>query len=436
VERRADRHGKKNLVGVGLVAGLLTVPAAARAAGFALAEQGASGMGNAFAGAAASAEDASTVFFNPAGMGLLPGAQIILAGHAVDFKAKFSDAGSTLPPAGGGVLPIGSTNPDAGGTLFIPNAYFALPVGDKLAFGVGANAPFGLKTEYDDPWIGRFQGINSELTTYNINPAISFKVSPAVLIGVGVNYQHADAELTNAVILAPATEGRAKVDADGNAWGWNAGVLFHLGEDMRIGVSYRSALDYTLEGTTSVTTLAGAPVAPVSGPTKIDITFPDSASLSAVQKFGPQWELLGDITWTHWSEIGTVQAINSTTGAPRDLLEFQFDDAWRLSLGATYRGAGPWTFRGGVAWDQSPVKDEFRTVRLPDADRVWVALGARWQAAGGLFVDVGYAHLFVDDAPINLSRSQLPVAAATTSVVKGSYDSSVDILSLQVGYTF
>ena len=426
----------RRLIPSALTAASLTAAGEACGAGFALAEQSASGMGNAFAGAAASAQDASTIYFNPAGMGLLPGAQVVVAGHAVDFRAEFSDSGSSLPPAGGGLLPVGSTNPDAGGTLFIPNAYFALPLGEKLAFGVGVNAPFGIKTEYDDPWIGRFQGINSDLTTYNINPAMSFKISEAFIIGLGVNWQHADAELTNAVILGPATEGMAKVEADGDAWGWNAGVLFSLGQDMRIGVSYRSALDYTLEGITTVTTLAGAVVSAASGPTSIDVTFPDSASVSVVQKFGPQWELLGDVTWTHWSEIGTVQAIDSTTGAPRDVLDFQFDDAWRVSLGANYYHGDRWTLRGGLAWDQSPVQDQFRTVRLPDADRIWVSLGARWKASNGLFVDVGYAHVFVDDAPINLSRSQLPVSAATTSVVNGSYESSVDILSLQVGYTF
>ncbi|HEU5282973.1 MAG TPA: outer membrane protein transport protein, partial [Burkholderiales bacterium] len=304
-------------------------PGVSSAAGFALIEQGGSGMGNAYAGAAASAEDASTIFFNPAGMGLLPQGQVAVAGHAVDVKADFSHTGCVFSPAGGCAMPVasantfptGATSSDAGDLLFIPNLYFSIPVGDRFAFGVGVNAPFGLKTEYDDPWVGRFQGLHSELTTINVNPAVSFKVNERVFLGAGVNWQTADAELTNAVVLPtglafpPTVEGRAKVEADDDAWGWNVGALFLLGEDMRVGVSYRSKLDYSLEGTTTVTSPTGAVVAAASGPTTIDITFPDMASLSVVQNFGPKWQLLGDVTWTHWSKVGTVYAINSTAPA-------------------------------------------------------------------------------------------------------------------------
>jgi long-chain fatty acid transport protein len=435
-------------------AALGVAPAVAGAAGFALIEQNASGMGNAYAGAAAIAEDASTIFFNPAGMGMLPGAQVAIAGHAVSINADFSNTGCTFSPTGGcalpagsaGVLPVGATSNNAGDTLFIPNAYFALPIGERFAFGIGISAPFGLKTDYDDPWVGRFQGIKSELTTVNVNPAVSFKVSESFILGFGVNYQKADAKLTNAVLLAPATEGRAKLDVDDDAWGWNVGALFKLGDDMRLGVSYRSKIEYTLEGTTTVTTAAGTVVNAVSGATEIDVTFPDMASLSVVQDFGPKWQLLGDVTWTHWSEIKTLTAVNPNAPAGaniRDQLAFDFDDAWRLSLGLNYRSSERWMWRGGIAWDQSPVQDaESRTVRLPDEDRYWLALGAKWNATKRLALDFGYAHLFIDDPEVNFTRSQLSPtgsgapAAGTSTTVRGEYDSSVDIFSVQLTYTF
>jgi long-chain fatty acid transport protein len=452
------KHKHENLgracASLAVVAALGMAPALAGAAGFALIEQNASGMGNAYAGAAAVAEDASTIFFNPAGMGLLPGAQVAIAGHAVSVNADFSNTGCTFSPAGGcalpqgsgGVLPVGATSDNAGDTMFIPNAYFALPIGERFVFGIGLNAPFGLKTEYEDPWVGRFQGIKSELTTYNVNPAVSFKVSEAVILGLGVNYQHADAELTNAVLLAPGVEGRAKVDADDDAWGWNVGALFKLGDDMRLGVSYRSKIDYTLEGTTTVTNAAGQTVGAVSGDTQIDVTFPDMASLSVVQDFGPKWQLLGDVTWTHWSEIKTLTAINPNAAAGaniRDRLAFNFDDAWRISLGLNYRSSERWLWRGGIAWDQSPVPDaQSRTVRLPDEDRYWLALGAKWNATKRLALDIGYAHLFIDNPEVDFTRSQLSPTGSgapspgTSTTVRGEYDSSVDILSLQLTYTF
>src|SRR3954464_11305419 len=201
----------------------------ASAAGFALIEQSASGMGNAFAGAAATAEDPSTIFYNPAGMSKLQGMQVTIGAHAIDLSAKLSNSGSSISL---GAQAIGSQpggdGGDAGGVAFVPNLYFVMPIGDRFNFGIGINAPFGLVTEYDDNWIGRFQGIKSELKTYNINPALSFKVNDTFAIGAGVNYQHLDAKQRRAVLIPvppAAVEGRAEVGGGGDAWGWHIGVL-------------------------------------------------------------------------------------------------------------------------------------------------------------------------------------------------------------------
>jgi long-chain fatty acid transport protein len=419
-----------------LLGAVTCVSPPARAAGFSLLEQSGSGIGYAFAGAAASADDASAMFFNPAALSLLESPQVAVAVHAVNLETKFSDTGSTLPLAGLGLLPRGATSDNAGDLIPIPNAYFAWPVNDRLAFGFGINAPFGLKTDYVDPWVGRFQGLRSELKTINANPALSWKVSDNLALGIGVNYQYAEAELTNAVLLAPATEGRAGIDVDDDAWGWNAGAIFTLPSATRIGLSYRSHLDYSLSGNTTVTTLGGLPLAAVSGPTTVDITFPDSASLSLVQPVGEGVEIRADASWMNWSEVDTVVAVNPSTGAPRDVLHFAFDDTMRYSLGVDYRYNEQWTFRAGTAFDESPVKNDVRTVRLPDTDRWWLTVGARWRPSENLLVDAGYAHIFVDDANIALTREQTGLPPAFSSTVIGEYDSSVDILSVQATWTF
>ena len=249
-----------------------------------------------------------------------------------------------------------------------------------MKFGVGVNAPFGLKTEYDDDWAGRFQGIKSELKAINVNPALSFKVNDAFSIGAGVNYQRLDVELTNAVLLPlapPATEGRAKLEADDEAWGWNVGVLFKPTPSTGIGASYRSKLKYTLDGTTTVTTGTGANFAPGGGPTTADVTLPDSFSLSLAQKLSDQWEFLADATFTRWSEINRINIVNSTNGTLRDSLVLDFDNTWRYSIGVNYKLNDGWTLKGGLALDQTPVKGATtRSVRLPDNDRTWVSLGA------------------------------------------------------------
>jgi long-chain fatty acid transport protein len=160
----------------------------AQGAGFALIEQNASGLGNAYAGQAAVAEDASTIFFNPAGLTYVEGRQVVAAGHLIMPSAEFSDAGSTLAIRGDGG--------DAGVTAFVPNFYYAMDVTPDLKFGLGVNAPFGLTTEYDDTWAGQVQAIKSDLKTVNVNPALGWRVNDRLSLGFGLNWQYIEAELT------------------------------------------------------------------------------------------------------------------------------------------------------------------------------------------------------------------------------------------------
>lgn len=413
------------------------------AAGFALIEQNASGMGNAFAGAAAVAEDASTIFFNPAGMTRLSGSQAAVALHAIDLSFKFSDKASSKPAA---IVtnPLGGNGGDAGGVAVVPNGYYMMPITERMTFGIGVNAPFGLKTEYDDTWAGRFQGIKSDLKTININPSLAFKVSDSFSAGFGISYQSIDVELTNAVVLGPNTEGRTSLKADDAAWGWNVGVLFQAGPNTRIGASYRSTIDYSLEGDVTTTTSAGTVVQAASGAANADVTMPDIASVSVAHTINDQWEILGDISLTRWSEIKTITVMNSTNGTIRDILSLDFDDSYRISIGANWKPSDSWTWKVGLAYDQTPVKgSNSRTVRLPDNDRTWLALGAKYRLSPSGVLDFGFVHLMIGDADINFTRSQqapgltVPTnSPGTQSVVNGTLEGSVNILSIQYSMSF
>lgn len=424
----------RNLMAMAVASALFGASGMASAAGFALIEQSGSGMGNAYAGAAATAEDASTVFFNPAGMSKLQGMQFTAGGHVIDLSAEFHNSGSSNPLALGN--PGGGNGGDAGDVAIVPNFYFTMPIGDQLHFGVGVGTPFGLATEYEDNWIGRFQGIKSELVTININPSLAFKVSEMFSIGVGINYQMIDAELTNAVVT-PFGEGRAKLEADDDSWGWNAGVLFEPAAGTRIGLAYRSVIDYTLEGTATAKVAAtGTQIA--NNPVHADVTMPDSFSISLAQALGDRWELLGDVTFTRWSEINAIDIINSNSGGLVDRLVLDFDDSWRYSVGVNYKLDESWKLRGGVAMDESPVKGATsRTVRLPDSDRTWISVGAQVKIKETGKLDFGYSHLFVKDADINSTRDQLGVPAGFgRSQVVGSYEASVDLFSVTYSMAF
>ena len=195
----------RKIIALSVSAALVGTSTTASAAGFALIELNASGMGNAYAGQAASAQDASTIFFNPAGMTQLPGRQVVGAIHAISPQANFNNAGTTtLAPL---QTRLGSNGGDAGGLAFVPNMYLSWQLTPRVFVGAGVNVPFGLKTDYSPEWMGRFHGITSEVRTINVNPSIAFKVSDALSLGFGINYQRVEATLTNAVNYSAAAFG-------------------------------------------------------------------------------------------------------------------------------------------------------------------------------------------------------------------------------------
>jgi len=395
-----------------------------------LSEQNASGLGNAFAGAAAVAEDASTIYFNPAGLSFLDGGQVVLGVDYIKPSIKFSDNGNSSSPP---IITAPSGNGgNAGKDVVVPDVYISIPIG-SVTIGIGANAPFGLEDEYDGNFIGRFQGLKSDLTTYNINPTVAWKVTPRFSVGAGVNYQHIDVELTNSFVGGVNTEFLSRLKGNDDGWGWNVGAMFQVSDDMRLGASYRSKINYSIEGNATLTTPAGASV--LNTPAHADLTVPDMASISVFQKFDERWDLLGDITWTHWSEIDTLNIVQNSTGTTLQSIKLGLDDAWRISFGLNYHLSSAWTLKSGVAWDQSPVKDQFRDVRLPDADRYWLSVGAKWRPSNKFWVDVGYAHLFVKNASINQTQAGT-TPPFTSNTVAGSYDNSVDILGAQLTYQF
>jgi long-chain fatty acid transport protein len=419
-----------------LLAALGAAGSTAHGAGFGLIEQSASGLGASFAGSAANVNDASVQYFNPAGLALLDRPQVSVAVHALDVNLKFTNAGSTLPPAGLGQLPAGATGDDAGDLLWVPNLHVAWPIGERFVAGLSVSSPYGLKTEYQDPWIGRFQGLFTELKTININPSLGYRLNDKVALGVGISYQLADATLSNAVMLAAATEGRARLELDDAGWGWNLGLLFTPQDGTRVGVGYRSKVALNLAGDLTVTTLTGTVLAPAGGAATAAIDLPAQAYLSLAQALSPRFTLLADVSWTRWGVVQQLRAVNPATGGLRDVLNFGFEDKWRFALGGELALNEAWTLRAGAARDGSPVDDVHRTVRLPDDSRTWFTVGAQWRASERLHLDAGYAHLFVSDAPIALTRPQQNAPASFASTVRGAYSSSVDIVSLQLTYAF
>lgn len=459
---------------------LIGVAQQASAAGFALIENSASGMGNAFAGAAAVAEDASTIFFNPAGLTKLTKPQMIFAGHIISTTADFQDKGSSVNPAltGGTVVPgsIQGPNDDGGGIGLVPNFYYARPLNDKMVFGLGINAPFGLETEYDDDWVGRYHGIHSAVQTVNFNPSIGYKVNDKLSIGAGISIQYIHADLTSAVDSAAiclsaagasaadaldvptctavglgldavgtgTKDSKAELEADNVAYGFNLGMTYDFTDKTRIGASYRSGIEQEADGDAKFSVdsslqlvlpgiNAGLALQNSALLTNTGITatvdLPDTASFAIAHQATPKVQILGGITWTGWSSFEELR-INYNSGQADTFTEEAWEDVMRYSIGLNYAHSDKITLRTGIAFDEEAIPDTLhRTPRIPGNDRTWLAFGAGYDYSEKIHIDVGFAHLFVDETPADHTDEN-------GYTFRGEYDADVNILSAQLNWNF
>jgi len=433
------------------IAGLLALGTGnALASSFALIEQSVSGMGTAYAVGSSGIDDASTVYFNPAGMSRLHGSHLSGGLQIVDLNTDFKGSAvydNTGTPIDG-VLPIeGREKLNLDTTEFVPSGYISHQYSDKVWFGMGINAPFGLKTDYDNrKWVGRYHAVKSELLTININPSMAFKFNDNLSIGFGVSALYADGELTNMAVGglalgAPGSDdGFVKLTGDDWGYGFNAGILLEPTQNTRIGLHYRSEIDLTLDGHVKVSGFDHPALAAENGRQKgkLDITLPDTVSVSGNYKLNSRWALMADVTWTQWSDVDKL--VTKLQNGSRSVSVWDYDDSWRYAIGAEFTPSRTWTFRTGVALDETPIpKDSLRSPRVPDNDRTWVTLGMTYRYTPNLSFDFGYAHLFVDDPKLkNVSDNHDPTEGQSTGFhsLSGKYDASVDILSAQVNWKF
>ncbi|MDR0771360.1 MAG: outer membrane protein transport protein [Burkholderiales bacterium] len=444
----------------------------ASAAAFALQEQSASGLGNAFAGGAAEGADAASMFANPATLSLRKSAQTIGAMHIATPSMTFRNERSQ--PAFN--QPLGNDGGDSGFTNLFGNFYVAAPINDRWAAGLGIGTPFGLATDYNNSWAGRYLALRSEVKTVNVNPAVSFKATEKLSLGIGVNWQYLHALFTSAANYSAAIGSAAQtaaaagvlpsgmvpaiidatsgldsitnVKGHNNAWGWNAGLLYEFDSATRIGLSYRSEIRHKVNGTVKFDhpSLANVPtaLAPIvggladnvnnvlhDGKIHADITLPQTANLSFFRQVSPKLDVMADIQWTGWSSIKELTFIRNEGSVLQNTPEW-FKNTWRVSVGGNYRFDERWLMRAGVAFDQSPVRDDYRTPRLPDADRYWVSVGGQYTFNKQMRFDVGFAYLFAKNAPIrdNGGNSQ------TYGMLDGHYDNYATVASMQFTYTF
>lgn len=420
---------------------LVAFSGTASASGFQLLEQNASGIGNGYAGSAAVAENASTIFYNPAGMTQLQAREISGGLSAIQTSFKFTNNGSSV-----GVLAGAGNGGDGGGLGFVPNGYLSWALNKDLYVGVGVGAPFGLRTEYNSPWVGAAQATMFDVKTYNINPSIAYRVNNTVSLGAGLNWQRIEAEYTRqaAVVSAGTASIKSTMNLSDDSWGWNVGALFTLSPATKVGVSYRSKVKYNTTGDVKLSgdgsalstgTLNALVASGSQSNVMADLTLPDTVILSVTQQLSDKWLMLGDISWTGWSSIPKLDIIR-TSGLQNSriaqTLDTDFRDTWRVSLGANYKLNDSTKLKFGIAHDQTPVKGAAtRLTSLPDNDRTWISAGVQWMPSKGSALDLGLSYLYVKDSTINNNQT-----AAGRGLVAGNFDASVWILGGQYSMAF
>jgi long-chain fatty acid transport protein len=420
---------------------LLGTATSAYAAGFALREDSAAQMGTAFAGAGSAADDLSTIFFNPAGMTRLSsGNQAQMVGTAIKPTINFDGKGSgLLGPIGG------SDGNDAGRWVFVPAFFGFIDATPDLKFGLAVTAPFGLKTQYENGWVGRYLAQNSTVDSIDINPNVAYKLTQQWSIGGGVSLQrfHGDLDqrINDTVVCAAfgapcAGDGFARFSGDSWGFGFNLGVLYEPQLGTRLGLSYRSRIEQRLSGTADFTVPSAILPAFRPGAAHAAITTPDNVLFSVTQVITPQFTLMSDLQWTNWSTVQGLTISNDATGlgvSSSPTTSFNFKNTIFASVGGVYKLTEKWALRGGVGFDQTPVRNEFRTVRLPDEDRYIASVGFTWNVTDAVRVDASYLHFFLPDASITGSAN---ASSATGDTLTGNFKLHADEVGVSVRFRF
>ncbi len=448
------------------VLGLAAGPAGA--AGFQIREQSTAALGNAMAGASASAQDVTYMAYNPASIGLVEGSQIAALGSGifVSFDIEDTEARSVVPdPATGQGLDVTGGGDDNGGeTAFVPSLAAKWRVNDQLDLGLAVTAPWGLRTDYDEDWAGRYHALESDLLTINIQPVVSLKPTKRLTVAGGLQIQYIDATLSNAVdfgtigtataaavpglagLLPAATapgqnDGFAEVTGDDWGLGYVFGLIYEFTPGTRAGFSYRSAINHRLEGDAEFdldddgvgAVLSSATGQFVNTGGAAEVTIPETASFGVHHQLSPRWAVLAEAAWTNWAQFEELVVEFDNPAQDDSVTTENWESTWMYAVGLNFMPTPAWTLRTGVGYDESPVPDDTRTPRIPGNDRTWVGVGASWKPTPRLSVSASFVHIFVADSTIDLD-------AEGENQFRGSLDADMkgraEVVSAQVDWRF
>lgn len=402
--------------------------------GIAINEQSVSGMGTAYAGRSSSALDASTIAGNPAGLAKLKRTEVVAG--AATIKAKVDISHSSAETSKGDMVP----------TSTVPFGFIATPINEDWHFGLGVYVPYGVVSDYEKGFGGRYHGQYSKVQVITVQPTLSYQINDRVSVGFGPTINRIDGKLTSMLdgTMGTATglmDSKVNIKGDDTAVGYNLGVLVDVTDSLTWGLAYHSKVDYTLKGHTKVSGPSASPVTQIGLNGKynasLDLTTPESIDTSVTYKLDDQWTLYGGAVWTRWSRLDSIVVESKGIAAPFNSIseEMKWHDTWSYSIGASYQLNPQWVLRTGLALDPSPTSNEHRNVRIPVGNRKVFSLGAGWSPSQDLTIDVAYSYIHESKASVNQPAKPSPYGNIAPAY-SADYRNSAHGLGLQATYRF
>ena len=417
-----------------------------QAAGFALNDHSATASGAALAGAAASDQDISFSFWNPALLtnANADGITLYVSGAAI-FANMDVSVNSAADPLGNDMMPTASAPGSVVGTSFVPSIYLAIPVAEKTVLGAALNVPFGLAGDYDDNWAGRYHSAETSIQDISLSFSAAHQIADWVSVGASIQVHSVtvqlDAETTDFAAGGSIDgDGYGNLEADDIAYGYALGAQFTPAEGTRIGIGYRSEIDILAEGEGKYTNVGNTLVneGVDNAGLKSENTLPSVLTLGLEQEFAGKFTFGATAMLTGWSSMEELRikfdpgADNNTQ--PDSLLTFGFEDQWFYSLGLTYEHSDKITLRGGYAYDNSPLTDTYRSARTPDGDRQWFSFGGTYNLSETSSIVAAYTYVLVDD--VNLNRDGSLDEDASRGTVNADYETNAHVLSVAFNTRF
>lgn len=387
------------------------------ASGFTVSEQSASAQGTGYAGAGVLSQDSSSQWFNPATLAGLDKTEFTAAVQQISIDTSFKSDGAS----GAGDFKDLS--------LVVGSLFMAVPVSERVTLGLGMNAPFGAKLEYEENWgnmavdplaplvptTGDRYSTMSDLKTLNVNPALALKVTDRLNVGLGISYQKVEADVENAF---------SRLVGEDDAYGWNAGVTFAADDNNHFGLAYRSAVDYKLDGDMTFNQAGSfalmVPAGKYAG--SADLTLPASATFSYAGTLTETTRILLGAEWTGWSSLDQLDVETSIGTITQG---FDWDNTLRYSAGVMHAVSKNTLLRAGAYKEESTQGTNNRSAISPDSDRIGVSIGAGFKPVENMTIDVVYTHLFVEDADAKLTER---------GALQGTFELDADVIGAQINY--